>query len=56
VVIANITRPSGDAAVDRSVQATLHRVTFIRPFPEGSTDKQRTYNINFNLKAKRLLG
>ena len=56
VLSARIISPSGDAQVDKSVQRTLDRVTFIRPFPEGSTDKQRTYTINFNLKAKRLLG
>jgi len=50
---AHITRGSGDAQVDRSVQRTLDRVTFIRPFPDGAKDKQRTYIINFNLKAKR---
>ena len=48
-----ITRPSGDPQVDRSVQQTLDRVTFIAPFPEGFKEKQRTYIINFNLKAKR---
>ena len=56
VVSASITRPSGDSQVDRSVQATLDRVTFIAPFPEGAKEKQRTYIINFNLKAKRALG
>jgi protein TonB len=56
VVSARIIRDSGDAKVDNSVQRTLDRVTFVRPFPDGATDKQRTYIINFNLKAKRLLG
>jgi TonB family protein len=51
-----ITVPSGDASVDRSVQATLERVRFIAPFPEGAKETQRTYKINFNLKAKRLTG
>jgi TonB family protein len=53
VLARHITRPSGDAQVDRSVQRTLDRVTFIAPFPEGAKDKQRTYIINFNLRAKR---
>ncbi len=35
---------------------TLDRVTFIAPFPDGSTEKQKTFIINFNLKAKRMLG
>jgi TonB family protein len=56
VLSARIIKPSGDASVDRSVQRTLDSVTFIRPFPEGAKDKQRTYTINFNLKAKRLSG
>jgi TonB family protein len=54
VLSARIIRPSGDSSVDKSVQRTLDRVTFIAPFPEGAKDKQRTYTINFDLKAKRL--
>jgi TonB family protein len=53
---ARILTPSGDAGVDASVQHTLDRVTFIAPFPEGTTEPERTYTINFNLKAKRSLG
>ncbi|HMP81321.1 MAG TPA: TonB family protein, partial [Verrucomicrobiota bacterium] len=56
VISARVTQSSGNAAVDRSVRATLDRVTFIAPFPEGSKDTQRSYIINFNLKAKLQLG
>ena len=56
VLSARIIKASGDTSVDQSVQRTLERVTFIAPFPEGAKDKQRTYTINFNLKAKRLSG
>ncbi|MBU6410693.1 MAG: energy transducer TonB, partial [Verrucomicrobia bacterium] len=56
VVSARIIGPSDDPGVDASVQRTLERVKFIAPFPEGSTEKERTYTINFNLKAKRMLG
>ena len=56
VISARIIGASGDASVDRSVQNTLDRVTDIAPFPAGSPDTERTYIINFNLKAKRLLG
>ena len=56
VISARLIQSSGSAAVDRSVQSTLDRVTFIAPFPEGSKDRARTYKINFNLKAKQLLG
>ena len=56
VLSASITKSSGNKAVDRSVQATLDRVRFIAPFPEGSKDAQRTFTINFNLKAKKAIG
>ena len=55
VLNSRIVTSSGDASVDASVQRTLDRVTFIRPFPEGAKEKERTYIINFNLKAKRML-
>ena len=53
VTDAHIIGPSGDASVDASVRRTLDRVTFIQEFPDDATDKERTYIINFNLKAKR---
>jgi TonB family protein len=56
VISAQILEPSADASVDTTVQNTLDRVQFIAPFPSGSADKERTYIINFNLKAKRLNG
>ena len=56
VLSARIVKPSRDSSVDRSVQQTLDHVTFIAPFPKGAKEKQRTYTINFNLKAKRLSG
>ena len=55
VITWTIERNSGDSAVDRSVERTLNRVTEVPPFPEGSKDQQRTYIINFNLSAKRLI-
>jgi len=56
VISSRIITPSGDSAVDGSVQQTLDRVTFIAPFPEGSTENQKTFVITFNLKLKRMLG
>jgi len=56
VISAQVLAPSGDTGVDISVQNTLDRVQFIAPFPSGSADRERTYIINFNLKAKRLNG
>jgi TonB family protein len=55
VISARIVDSSGDDALDASVQRTLERVTFVAPFPDGSTDKQRTYTINFNPQLKRML-
>lgn len=56
VISSRITRSSGNAAVDVSVQRTLDRVRFIAPFPEGAREERRTYFLEFNLKAKRSLG
>jgi TonB family protein len=55
VISARIIERAGDAPVDASVQRTLDRVSFIAPFPEGATEKERSYTINFNPKAKRTL-
>jgi TonB family protein len=55
VISANIISPSGDAGLDASVQRTLERVKFIAPFPDGATDKERTYTINFSPQVKHLL-
>jgi TonB family protein len=55
VITARIVTPSGDANVDASVQRALDRVSYIAPFPEGTTDKERTYMINFNPKSKKML-
>ncbi len=56
VISSRILNPSGDAQVDATVQRTLDRVTFVAPFPDGAKEKERTFIINFNLKAKRMLG
>jgi colicin import membrane protein len=56
VLSARIIQPSGDASVDRSVQRALDKVTYVARFPEGVKEKQRTYTIKFDLKARRLTG
>ena len=48
VISSRIVNKSGDANVDAAVRRMLDRVTFIAPFPEGATENQRTYPINFN--------
>jgi TonB family protein len=56
VVSSHILDRSGDSEVDATVRRTLDRVTFVAPFPDGATEKERTFIINFNLNAKRMLG
>ena len=56
VISSHIVNASGDSKVDRSVRGTLDRVTFVREFPEGMRGAEKTFIINFNLKAKRMLG
>ncbi len=56
VISARITRPSGNAAMDRSIENVLQTVTFIEPFPAGSQEQERTVTIKFNLLAKRGTG
>ena len=56
VMSARITRSSGNAAVDRSVQVTLDRVKWAAPLPDDAKEDQRTVSINFNVAAKRGTG
>jgi len=54
VVSSRLITKSGDREIDQSVQRTLDRVTTIgRPFPEGMKEKQHTYILRFDLKAKQ---
>jgi TonB family protein len=56
VITARISRPSGNALVDRSVRAALDRVEYAAPLPDDAYEDQRTVTINFNVKARRALG
>lgn len=56
VVSARINEPSHNAAVDRSVRAALDKVKSVPPLPKTAKEDERTVKINFNVKAKRLLG
>ncbi len=55
VTSSRIVAPSGDPVWDAAVQHTLDRVTYIAPFPEGATEKERTYPISFNPQVERTL-
>ena len=57
VASSSIIKESGSRLVDRSIQNALNRVTSIGvAFPAGAKESQRTFTINFSLKAKKLLG
>jgi len=48
VLSSRITRKTGDAALDRSVQSALDRVKSIgKAFPAGSKDSKRTFTLDF---------
>ena len=51
-----IVTPSSNAALNELVARMLDRVTFIRPFPEGAKDSERTFNIIFDLKPREGIG
>ena len=52
VISARITEPSGNRAVDESVQRVLDRVTMIQPFSPSAKEDQREYNITFDLTTQ----
>lgn len=56
VISSRITKSSGDQAVDRSVQHLIDSITFVRPFPEDWSERQKEFKLSFSLKAKRSLG
>ncbi|PYL01849.1 MAG: hypothetical protein DME19_00205 [Verrucomicrobia bacterium] len=56
VISDSMIKRSGIPAMDKSVQNALDRVQKLPSFPEAAKEAQRTFMINFNLKAKRLLG
>jgi TonB family protein len=56
VINYQITRRSGNTALDKSVERALRSVTQVPPFPEGAKENQRSYRIQFDLIAKRKIG
>lgn len=52
----DLRKPSGNSAIDKSVRETLQKVFQFEPFPASFRESQRTFNIDFNLKAKRTTG
>jgi TonB family protein len=56
VVGARFTEKSKSASMNKSVQRALDAVKRLPPFPDFIKDSERSFTIEFNLKAKRLLG
>jgi TonB family protein len=55
---SRIIRRSGNSTMDKSVQRALDKVKNegLPPFPDFIKEAERSFTIEFNLKAKRLLG
>jgi TonB family protein len=57
VISAELTKSSGNSAVDRSIQSTLNHVKFTSRFPETSKEDQTQLILEFSVKAlKQLMG
>jgi outer membrane biosynthesis protein TonB len=56
VVAARIIERSRRPAVNTAAQRALDAVKKLPPFPDFIKDSERSFTIEFNLKAKRLLG
>jgi TonB family protein len=57
VISAELARPSGDSALDKSVERVLREVTKLRPFPASARDTQRTFSLRFSPEeAKEIAG
>ena len=56
IISAAISERSGLSALDKSVQRALDGVKSLPPFPDSTRDQERTFVIEFSLKAKRLVG
>jgi outer membrane biosynthesis protein TonB len=52
-VRGHITRHSGVASMDKSVQNVLDAVTFVEPFPESFKEQEITASLTFDIQAKR---
>lgn len=58
IISQHIVSRSSNMRMDRSVQSALDRVKEqgLPPFPAAARDDERTFTIEFNLKARRLAG
>ncbi len=57
IINSRVVRRSSETAVDRIVQKTLNSVTTIgHPFPSGAKDEERTFEIMFTFRKRRIAG
>lgn len=56
VIDARFIKRSPSAAMNKSVQNAMDAVRKLPPFPDFIKESERSFTIEFNLKAKRLLG
>ena len=56
IVSDAIVKRSGNASLDRSVNAVLQRIRSVPHFPDGATDERRTLYLNFNIHGKLSAG
>ncbi len=56
IIDARFLQRSPNAAMNKSVQRAMDAVKRLPPFPEFIKESERSFTIEFNLKAKRLLG
>ena len=56
VISSRITKPSGNADLNKSVQDALNKVTYVAPFPDSEKDAEKTFHLEFDPKAKRMMG
>lgn len=56
VLNSSITKPSGNAELNKLVRGVLNSIREVPAFPAGATDSRRTLNIIFDLKPKLNLG
>jgi TonB family protein len=53
---AEVTRASGERALDKSVERVLRDVTKLPPFPDGAREQERTFTLRFSPEVKEMSG
>lgn len=56
VISSRIQSRSGNSELDASVQRALDKVNFVAPFPDSEKSAQKTFWLEFDPRAKRMLG